>query len=958
MKTLAEFMIIADADNHPPMLEKSLYDSWKSRMELYIENRENEIMILNSVQNGPLVWPTVVEEDDTTRTKRYEELSVVEKLQTDCDLKATNIVLQGLPPDMYAIATIQDDRVTMQQVQGRQGQSYVGTSYKGNATSSGGNNTGGQTRVIQAAQTTIPNTVAFQTEDLDAYDSDCDDVSNAKAVLTAKLSNYGSDVISEVPYFEPYHIDMDNQNVHAMQGFEQTSVVDFTDNEINIDNNIIPYSQYLQEMQQEVVQDTTLYAQQDSMILSVIEQMSEQMINHVNNWEKANQEKNNESLTAELERYKERVKTFEQRLNTDLRKREKMIDSQMDDMIKEKLALKQQIDSLEQIFLIKSKKRNLYCRHLLFFKTNPKKRKRIKPTLYDGSVISSQHAASPMIDDEETLILDEVSQSKMLVKQNDPMLKENKVNTTLINYVELNRLSKYFGKRFVPQQELFDEQAFWLQTSHPNTDQSVSSSVKIEAPKELPKVSLVNTSLKKLKYHLGQFDIVVKKHITPDAIIEKEWGFEHTKAIFLKEIIPFLKTLTDIFNVFDKDILNEKELFLENDLLLHQIMSQDVMIFMMNSTAVFDDVNVEMHRKYFKNNDLKAQLQAKDITICKLKEHIKSMRENDKEEKVKHDMDEIETINIKLEHSVAKLLSENKRLLKEIEHLKKIYKDQFDSIKKTRALSKEHYHSLIAQLNSKSMENADLKGQIQEKVLVTTALQNELRRLKGKHVLDNAITIAPGMFKLDIKPISHRLKNNRDAHEDYVKKTIENTNTIRGLVECARKQNPSKPLLDSACKFTKNVQELLVYVSHTCSSFTKSSEKLVESSSNLSHPRATFINRSQPTSNKKNARILQTPSSNMKNKVEVQRSNATDVPFSSSRVNDSKFLGIVLFGNDQIAKIMVYGDYQLGNVIVSRVYFVEGLGHNLFSVGQFCDADLEVAVQKNTCFIRNLEGVD
>nr|GEY75079.1 hypothetical protein [Tanacetum cinerariifolium] len=60
-------------------------------------------MILNSLQNGPLVLPTVVEEDDTTRTKKYEELSVTEKLQDDCDLKATNIVLQGLPPNVYAI---------------------------------------------------------------------------------------------------------------------------------------------------------------------------------------------------------------------------------------------------------------------------------------------------------------------------------------------------------------------------------------------------------------------------------------------------------------------------------------------------------------------------------------------------------------------------------------------------------------------------------------------------------------------------------------------------------------------------------------------------------------------------------------------------------------------------------------------------------------------------------------
>ncbi|GKA78714.1 retrovirus-related pol polyprotein from transposon TNT 1-94 [Tanacetum coccineum] len=72
----------------------------------------------------------------------------------------------------------------------------------------------------------------------------------------------------------------------------------------------------------------------------------------------------------------------------------------------------------------------------------------------------------------------------------------------------------------------------------------------------------------------------------------------------------------------------------------------------------------------------------------------------------------------------------------------------------------------------------------------------------------------------------------------------------------------------------------------------------------------------------------------------------------------SKFMGTVRFGNDNIAKIMGYGDYQLGNVTISRVYYVEGLGHNLFSVRQFCDADLEVAFWKNTCFIHNLEGVD
>ncbi|GJW07080.1 ribonuclease H-like domain-containing protein [Tanacetum coccineum] len=74
-----------------------------------------------------------------------------------------------------------------------------------------------------------------------------------------------------------------------------------------------------------------------------------------------------------------------------------------------------------------------------------KNAQRIKPTLYDGSVISSQHDASLVIDDEETLILEEVNRSKMLTKQNDPMSKEKKVNTTPINYVKLNRLSEDFG---------------------------------------------------------------------------------------------------------------------------------------------------------------------------------------------------------------------------------------------------------------------------------------------------------------------------------------------------------------------------------------------------------------------------------------------------------------------------------------------------------------------------------
>ncbi|GJW27194.1 hypothetical protein Tco_0041005 [Tanacetum coccineum] len=136
------------------------------------------------------------------------------------------------------------------------------------------------------------------------------------------------------------------------------------------------------------------------------------------------------------------------------------------------------------------------------------------------------------------------------------MILKKKFNIKPINYAELNRLSEDFSKRFVPQQELSDEQASRLQSSHPNTDQSASSPVKIEAPQELPK---------------------------------------------------------------NNTFVNQTE-------------------------PSFDQL--------FELNNLKADLQAKDTTIKKLKEHIKRVNETSTSESVKKDFDEIETINIELEYRV------------------------------------------------------------------------------------------------------------------------------------------------------------------------------------------------------------------------------------------------------------------------------------------------------------------
>nr|GEU98306.1 hypothetical protein [Tanacetum cinerariifolium] len=483
----------------------------------------------------------------------------------------------------------------------------------------------------QVVQTIIPNNAAFQTEDLDTYDSDCDDISNAKTVLMANISNYGSDVISEVPDSETYLNDMENQN---------------------------------------------------------------------------------------------------------------------------------------------------------------------------GIVISAKHVAMHVIDDEETLILEEESRSKMSKKEKDPDAIKQNISHKPIDYEKLNRLSEDFGKRFTPQQELLAKQDLWFRIYNPTIESSNKPPLKVEVPSELPKVSLMNASLKKLKFHLAQFDSVVKKRTTPNArtkdllnkIMEVQAVFDQMKADVQQSSVE--KQCLEIA---------KKELLLKNDRLLQQIMSQDVLLNVMNSISLIGE-SMNMERK--RNES------------CDKCFHLDKQRD-----------------------------------------------------------------SLIDKLNLKSSENKDLKAQIQEKVFVITSLKNDLRKLKGKEIVDiasqtpSAYTIVLGMFKLDLEPLAPRLQN-KETHIDYLKYTHEQADILQEIVEQAKAKQP----LDNALDFAWNRSQLMNFV--------------------------------------------------------------------------SKFMGTVRFGNAYIARIMGYGDYQLGNVTISRVYYVERLGHNLFSIGQFCNADLEVAFWKNTYFIRNLEGVD
>nr|GFC17485.1 reverse transcriptase zinc-binding domain-containing protein [Tanacetum cinerariifolium] len=124
------------------------------------------------------------------------------------------------------------------------------------------------------------------------------------------------------------------------------------------------------------------------------------------------------------------------------------------------------------------------------------------------------------------------------------------------------------------------------------------------------------------------------------------------------------------------------------------------------------------------------------MIIMKLKERIKSLSGNVKEEKIKRELEKIETISIELDHRVTKLVAEN-------EHLKQTYKQLCDSIKSSRVRSKEQCDDLIKQVNIKSTKNSNLNASLQKKVLVITALKETLSKLKGKAVVNEAVTLHP-----------------------------------------------------------------------------------------------------------------------------------------------------------------------------------------------------------------------
>nr|GEW46777.1 hypothetical protein [Tanacetum cinerariifolium] len=362
-------------------------------------------------------------------------------------------------------ATINNGRVTIELIQGRQNSMTAGSSRPYTSGSSG---TLGKQRVIvyynykreghMSKQCTKPkrkkdeewfkdkyvvtNNASYQAGDLDAYDSDCDELNSAKISLMVNLSHYGSDNLAEVHNQDNVYNNVLYQDVQATSTSEQSNILNQSETEITSDSNIISYSQYMNESQYTTVQNSSSPALQDDLILSMIKHLKTQVVNCT----KINQDNKNVNkiLTAELERYKNQERILKEQNNVD----------------KASVSYEQSLEI-----------------------------KKLKHTL-------SKH-----------------------LKEKEPL-----------------------------------EQKYSVQFEEPTLS---SSTTIVEVPKELPKVSMVNSSMKKLKFNLASFDMVVKERATATTITEGTWGFEHTKACFKDEIIPFVKALKELFNSFDQFLIDE-----------------------------------------------------------------------------------------------------------------------------------------------------------------------------------------------------------------------------------------------------------------------------------------------------------------------------------------------------------------------------------------------------------------
>nr|GEX22729.1 hypothetical protein [Tanacetum cinerariifolium] len=591
----------------------------------------------------------------------------------------------------------------------------------------------------QATHTVITHNAAYQADDLDAYDSDCDELNTAKFSLMANLSHYGSDVLPESPqYGSPYQ----SQHYSTNQPSKPLSLTyPSNDYQSSVHHNgyspqpSIPSLEHVPIVNQQ--QQQLEFSPLDLGLNLPVFKYGDNPI-----------DANNYMMSFLISIATSRYPTTNNQLRNLLNPRQQAT-------INDGRVTLQLVQGIQTTFVMGStrtytpgtsgsnsgKQRTVICYnckgegHMSKQCTKPK-RKRDDSWFKDKVLLVQAQVNGQILHKEELAFLAnpgilEVQATQTVITHNAAYQADDldaydsdcdELNTAKIPLMV--NLSQYgsdvLAKVHTPDNIDNSMINQVLQNSMNSLDPSLSCRpTKVEVPKELPKVSMVNTSLKKLKHHLVGFDVVVKERTMPTAIIEGSWGFEHTKACFRDEITPFVKALNDIFNTFDQYLIDE---LTEVQNVFHQ-MEQAVEQHHLKDNYVSNQ-SAPSFDQYFELNELKTQSQEKDTVISKLKERIKSLSGNLNKDKVKKDIEEIETINIELNHK--------------------------------------------------------------EQGLIIAALKDKLRKLKGKAIVDNTVithTIDPEMLKVDVEPIVPRLLNNRTVHSDYLWLTHEQVTILREVVE-------------------------------------------------------------------------------------------------------------------------------------------------------------------------------
>nr|GEW99667.1 hypothetical protein [Tanacetum cinerariifolium] len=650
-----------------------MYDFWKSRMELHMMNRQHERMILESVENGPLIWPSI-EGNRVIRPKKYSELSSTEAIQGDCDVKATNIIFQGLPPEVYALVSnhkvtnelweriqllMQGTSLTKQERECKLYDEFDKFAYKKGESLLHHNVYNPSSSIPQVEYAPSVNQQPnFSQPDsglivpmFQKGDNPIDSINQIMSFLTAVVTSRYPHMRNSSNPQQQATINNGRVTIQPIQGrhtylaagTSRTYTSGASGNNFEKQRTVVCYNckgeaqangQILHEEElafladpgiakaqttQNVITHNDAYQADDLdaydsdcdeintakvvLMVNLSHYGSDDLVElktRVFNCTKINLDNKsvNKTLTAELERYKDQVRILKEGNNVDLKKH-----------LKEKESLKQTVTLLKNDFQ-KEESRNI-DRELALEKQIKElnnivfKRNQSAQTIHmlTKPQFFYDHTTQQ---DLETLILAKESHSKMLLKQKDLMMSENEVNTKLVDYAVLNQLSQDFETRFVPQTELSIEQVFWslnlVNFEEPNPS---TGPTQVEVPKELPKVSMVNTNLKKLKHDLASFDVVVKERTTAIAITKGMWGFEHTKACFRDEIIPFVKALKDLFNSFDQILIKELS---EVQNVFHQ-MEQVVEQHRVESNRF----QVKMNKVLNKNERLLEQVISKDI---------------------------------------------------------------------------------------------------------------------------------------------------------------------------------------------------------------------------------------------------------------------------------------------------------------------------------------------------------